>query len=146
VVSTIEGTRPVLVEIQALVVPTQLAIPRRVGQGIGYNRLQLITAVLTKRLGLPLGGFDIFVNITGGLKIEEPGIDLGIALAIFSSFKNIALDVKTVCWGELGLLGELREVSQAEKRAKEAKRLGFTTIISPQNSDSINQAIRSISK
>lgn len=144
VVSTIEGTRPVLVEIQALVVPTQLAIPRRVGQGVDYNRLQLITAVLTKRLKLPLGGFDIFVNITGGLKIEEPGIDLGIALAIFSSFKNIALDAKTVCWGELGLLGELREVSQSEKRAKEARRLGFTKIISPEKFSSINSAVSSL--
>jgi len=142
VVATIEGTRPVLVEIQALVVPTPLAVPRRTGQGFDYIRLQLITAVLTKRLGLPLAGYDIFVNITGGFKIEEPGVDLGVALAIFSSFKNIALEPKTVCFGELGLLGELRDVVQAEKRNKEAKRLGFTNIISPQNYSSINQAVK----
>lgn len=144
VAATVEGTRPVLVEIQALVVPTQLAVPRRISQGIDYNRLQLICAVLTKRLGLPLGGFDVFVNITGGFKIEEPAVDLGVALAIYSSFKNLALDLKTVCFGELGLLGEIREVGQPEKRIKEAKRLGFTQIISPEKFSSINQVIKFI--
>lgn len=144
VTATMEGTRPILVEVQALVVPTQLAIPRRIGQGVNYNRLQMIVAVLTKMLRLPLGGFDIFVNVTGGFRIDEPAADLGIALAIVSSFKNIALDAKTVCFGELGLLGEIREVSQAEKRAKEARRLGFTNIISPEKFSSINQAARLI--
>lgn len=144
VTATIEGTRPVLVEIQGLVVPTQLPMPRRVAQGIDYNRFQLIVAVLSKRLNLPLGGFDIFVNIAGGFKIEEPGVDLGVALAIYSSFKNLAPDPKLVCWGELGLLGEIREVSQSEKRLKEARRLGFTKIISPQNYSSINQCVKAL--
>lgn len=142
VTATIEGTRPILVEVQALVVPTQLPVPRRIGQGVDYGRLQMIVAVLTKMLRLPLGGFDIYINVTGGLKIEEPAADLGIALAIVSSFKNIALPPKTVCFGELGLLGEIREVGQAEKRKKEARRLGFTNIISPQNFSSINQTAK----
>lgn len=142
VAATLEGTRPLLVEIQALVVPTQLAIPRRVGQGVDYNRLQMIVAVLTKILRLPLGGFDIYVNVTGGLKIEEPAADLGIALAIYSSFKNIPLPPKTVCFGELGLLGEVREVGQMEKRKKEARRLGFTNIISSERFSSINQVVK----
>jgi DNA repair protein RadA/Sms len=146
VVATMEGTRPVLVEIQALVVPTQLAVPRRIGRGVDYHRLQLICAVLTKRLGLPLGGFDVFVNVAGGLRVEEPGADLGVALAIISSFKNISLDPKIVVFGELGLLGETRGVHLAGQRIKEAKRLGFTKIISPQNYSSINQVIKVISK
>jgi len=144
VTATIEGTRPLLVEIQALVVPTQLAIPRRIGQGVDYSRLQMIVAVLTKMLRLPLGGYDIYVNVTGGLKIEEPAADLGIALAIISSFKNLPLPPKSVCFGELGLLGEVREVRQSEKRKKEAKRLGFSNIISPQNFSSINQAAKTL--
>ncbi|MGB9706934.1 MAG: magnesium chelatase domain-containing protein, partial [Microgenomates group bacterium] len=113
-------------------------------QGVDYSRLQMIVAVLTKMLRLPLGGFDIYVNVTGGLKIEEPAADLGIALAIYSSFKNIALPAKTVCFGELGLLGEIREVGQAEKRKKESRRLGFPNIISPEKFSSINQAVRQL--
>jgi len=146
VVATMEGTRPVLVEVQALAVPTQLAVPRRIGRGVDYNRLQLITAILTKRLGLPLGGFDVFVNIAGGLRIEEPAADLGIALAIISSFKNIALDDKLVVFGELGLLGELRAVSQAQKRAKEARRLGFKKVVSPERYQSISQVAKQLLK
>jgi len=146
VVATMEGTRPVLTEIQALTIPTQLAIPRRVGRGIDYNRLQLIVAVLSKRLGLPLGGHDIFVNVAGGLKIEEPAADLAVALAIISSFKNISLKDKLVVYVELGLLGELREVSQTQKRAKEARRLGFTTIVSPEKFATINQVFQTLFK
>ena len=142
IVATMEGTRPVLVEIQALVTQTQLAVPRRIASGIDYNRLQLICAVLAKRLGLPLGSFDIFVNVAGGLRIEEPAADLGVALAIFSSFKNLSLDNKTVVFGELGLLGEIRNVSQVSQRVKEAKRLGFTKIISPDKYSSINQVVK----
>jgi DNA repair protein RadA/Sms len=136
---TIEGTRPVLVEIQALVVPTTLAMPRRLAGGVDYNRLQMVVAVLTKRLRLPLSTYDIFVNITGGFKIEEPAADLGMALAIISSFKNIPLDSKTACFGEVGLLGELRSVSQGSKRKIEAKRLGFTKVISPDEYRSIDR-------
>ena len=146
IVATMEGTRPVLVEIQALVTPTQLAIPRRVATGLDYNRLQLICAVLAKRLGLPLASSDIFVNVAGGLRIEEPAADLGVALAIYSSFKNLSFDNKTVVFGELGLLGEIRNVSQTNQRIKEAKRLGFTKIISPEKYSSINQVVREISK
>lgn len=142
VVVTLEGTRPVLAEIQALVVPTQLVVPRRIGQGVDYQRLQLIAAILSKRLGLPLATFDIFVNVTGGLQIKEPAADLGVALAILSSLKNIALDPRLACFGELGLLGELREVSQPEKRAKEARRLGFKIVISPAKFTSINQVAK----
>ena len=142
IVATMEGTRPVLVEVQALVTPTQLAIPRRMVSGIDYNRLQLIVAVLSKRLGLPLGNFDVLVNVAGGLRIEEPAADLGVALAIFSSFKNLAIDPKIVVFGELGLLGEIRNVSQANQRIKEAKRLGFIRIISPEKYSSINQAVK----
>lgn len=146
VVATMEGTRPVLAEIQALVTSTQLAFPRRISQGIDYNRLQLIAAVLTKRLGLPLSSFDIYVNVAGGLQIREPAADLGIALAITSSFKNIALEVKTVVFGEVGLLGEIRKVAQVEQRIKEAKRLGFTKIISPEKFVSINQVAKTLLK
>lgn len=128
----LEGTRPMLVEIQALVVPTQLAMPRRVASGIDYNRLQLLVAILSKRLNLPLGGFDVFVNVSGGLKIAEPAADLAIAMAIFSSFKNKALDPKAAAFGEVGLLGEVRRVGSEDRRIKEAKRLGFPVVYSPQ--------------
>jgi DNA repair protein RadA/Sms len=121
-----EGSRPLLIEIQALAVPSQLAIPRRVGNGIDYNRLQLLTAVLQKRLGVPLGTFDIFVNVSGGLKISEPAADLAVCMAILSSFKNKPVDPKTAAFGEVGLLGEIRGVGYEERRIKEAKRLGFT--------------------
>lgn len=124
-----EGSRPLLVEIQALAVPTQLAVPRRIANGIDYNRLQLLVAILQKRLNLPLGGFDIFVNVSGGLKVEEPATDLAVAIAILSSFKNMPVDPKTAVFGEVGLLGEIRSVGAAERRAREAKRLGFTTIL-----------------
>lgn len=144
IVATMEGTRPVLVEIQALVTSTQLAMPRRVASGVDYNRLQLISAVLSKRLNLPLGGFDIFVNVAGGLRIEEPAADLGVALAIYSSFRNIVIDSKTVVFGELGLLGEVRNVSQNNQRIKEAKRLGFTKVISPEKYNSINQVTQNL--
>jgi len=144
VVATMEGTRPVLVEIQALVTPTQLALPRRMASGIDYQRLQLIVAVLSKRLSLPLGNFDIFVNVAGGLKIEEPAADLGVALAIFSSFRNLVVETKTVVFGELGLLGEIRSVSQSKQRVKEAKRLGFDKVISPEKYNSILQVIKKL--
>jgi DNA repair protein RadA/Sms len=144
VVATMEGTRPVLVEIQALVTSTQLALPRRVASGVDYNRLQLIVAILAKKLGLPLGGFDIFLNVAGGLKIEEPAADLGIALAIFSSFRNLIINPKMIVFGELGLLGEVRPVFQASQRIKEAKRLGFTQIISPETYRSILQVVKDL--
>lgn len=135
-----EGTRPMLVEIQALAVPTQLAMPRRIGNGVDYNRLQLIVAILSKRLSLPLGGFDIFVNVSGGMKIDEPAADLAVALAILSSFKNKPMDPKTAVFGEVGLLGEVRSIGSDDRRTKEARRLGFTTIISPKSVRNLPQA------
>lgn len=135
-----EGTRPMLVEIQALAVPSQLAMPRRVGNGVSYNRLQLLIAILQKRLNLPLGTFDVFVNVSGGMKIEEPAADLAIAVAIVSSFKNKAIDPKTAVFGEVGLLGEVRTTNAGDRRTKEAKRLGFTTVIAPAAVRNIKQA------
>jgi len=135
-----EGTRPMLVEIQALTVASQLAMPRRIGNGIDYNRLQLVIAILSKRLNVPLGGFDIFVNVSGGMRVSEPSADLAIALAILSSFKNKALDPKTAVFGEVGLLGEVRSIGSDERRTKEARRLGFTTIISPKTVRNLLQA------
>ncbi len=135
-----EGTRPMLVEIQALVVSSQLAMPRRVANGFDYNRLQLLNAILQKRLNIPIATFDVFVNVSGGLKIAEPAADLAVAIAILSSFKNKPLDPKAAVFGELGLLGEVRSIGSEERRGKEAKRLGFTTVISPKTTHNIKQA------
>ncbi len=135
-----EGTRPMLVEIQALVVPSQLAMPRRVGNGVDYNRMQLLVAILQKRLNLPLGTFDVFVNVSGGIKIGEPAADLAIAIAILSSFQNKPLDPKTAVFGELGLLGEVRGVGAEDRRIKEAHRLGFASVLSPKTVRSLKQA------
>ncbi|MFC1647151.1 DNA repair protein RadA [Patescibacteria group bacterium] len=135
-----EGTRPLLVEIQALVVPSQLAIPRRIANGIDFNRLQLIGAILTKRLNMPLGSFDIFINVSGGLRITEPSADLAVAIAIISSFKNKAIEANTAIFGELGLLGEIRSPNASERRIKEAKRLGFKTIIAQPQVKNLKQA------
>lgn len=137
----LEGTRPMLVEIQALAVPSQLPMPRRIGNGVEYNRLQLVVAILTKRLSLPLSNFDIFVNVSGGLKIEEPAADLAIGLAIVSSFQNKPLDPKTAVFGELGLLGEVRRVNSEERRIRESKRLGFSIVISPQTTKNLRTAV-----
>lgn len=142
VVVTLTGLRPLLVEIQALVTKTNLPIPRRTGAGVDNNRLQLLVAVLQKRLGLPLYDQDIFVNVTGGLRLNEPAVDLGICLAIISSFKDKVIIPKTAFIGEVGLLGELRTVRNIDKREREAKKLGFLNIISPQKTKSLFQAIK----
>lgn len=125
-----EGTRPLLVEVQALVVRSQLAMPRRVGRGIELSRIQVLSAVLQKHGKLPLGETDIFLSAAGGFKIKEPAVDLGLAMAIASSLKNKKLPQKTIFIGEIGLLGEIRSVSYLERRIKEAKRLGYKNIIS----------------
>ena len=130
IVCLLEGTRPMLVEIQALVVRSQLAMPRRVGRGIELSRLQILSAVLEKHCAIPVSQFDIFVSISGGFKISEPALDVGIALAIASSWANVALPNDLVCFAEVGLLGELRKVPYSNKREKEAKRLGFKTVVS----------------
>ncbi|MFC2004332.1 DNA repair protein RadA [Chloroflexota bacterium] len=131
VVPVLEGSRPLLVEIQALTNPTSFGLPRRTANGIDFNRLLLITAVLTKRTGLKLGNQDIMVNVTGGLKIGEPAADLGIALAITSSFRDVGVDPELVAVGEVGLSGELRAVSQLDRRVDEAARLGFKRCLVP---------------
>jgi DNA repair protein RadA/Sms len=139
VVPTLEGTRPLLVEIQALTTPTAFGLPRRTANGVDFNRLLLLTAVLTKRVGLRLGNQDIITNVTGGLKIEEPAADLGIALAIASSFRDVGVDPELVVVGEVGLSGELRAVSQLERRVAEAARLGFKRCLVPKVSGRISK-------
>src|SRR6185437_13044469 len=116
--------------------------PRRVATGVDNNRLQLLAAVLSKRLNLPLFDQDIFVNVTGGLKIIEPAADLAICLAIVSSFKDKQISPKTVVVGEVGLLGELRSVRQIDKRSNEAKKLGYTNIISPESTKNLVEALK----
>lgn len=146
VTSVMQGTRPLLVEIQALVVPTKLAIPRRTAQGIDSRRLELLLAVLTRRCGLPLYDFDVFVNIAGGLKVTEPASDLAICLAVASSYFDKSIPGKTIAVGEVGLLGEVREVVAQDKRIKEAKRMGFTVSVSSREYKFVNQAIKTLFK
>lgn len=141
VVATMNGLRPILIEIQALVTKSFLPMPRRTGAGIDNNRLQLLVAVLTKRLGLSLFDKDIFVNVTGGLRVFEPAADLGICMAIISSLKEKSIGGKTVFIGEVGLLGELRGIHGLERRITEAKKLGFTNIISSQNTKNLSSIV-----
>ena len=144
VVPTLEGSRPLLVEIQALTNPTSFGLPRRTANGIDFNRLLLITAVLAKRVGLKLGNQDIIVNVTGGLKIGEPAADLGIALAIASSFRDVAVDPELAVVGEVGLSGELRAVSQLDRRVNEAARLGFKRCLVPKVGAGVSPAPKDI--
>ena len=132
VACSMEGTRPILLEIQALVARSQLAMPRRTAAGMDYNRVNLLLAVLEKRLNLHLSGSDVYVNIAGGIRINEPAIDLGVVLAIVSSSRDQAIDEKVLAFGAVGLSGEVRAVSQAAQRVQEAKKLGFTTVILPE--------------
>lgn len=131
VVCLLEGTRPLLVEIQALVCDSNFGLPRRTAAGTDYNRVNLLMAVLEKRAGLRLSGSDAYVNIAGGLKVNEPALDLGIVMAVVSSFRNRAVDEKTIIFGEVGLAGEVRAVSQPQIRINEAVKLGFETCILP---------------
>lgn len=129
----IEGTRPILVEIQALVTRSNFGMPRRTAAGCDYNRVNLLMAVLEKRLGLRLSEYDAYVNIAGGFRMNEPAIDLGIVLAIVSSVRDQAIDDSLICFGEVGLSGEVRSVPLAEQRVNEARKLGFKTCILPQS-------------
>ena len=131
VVCSVEGTRPILVEIQALVCRTNFGIPRRQTTGTDFNRVNLLMAVLEKRLGLQIGDCDAYVNIAGGMKINEPATDLGIVMAIVSSFRNRAVDERTLVFGEVGLSGEVRAVTMAQQRVLEAKKLGYDAVIMP---------------
>ncbi|MBQ3795247.1 MAG: DNA repair protein RadA [Butyrivibrio sp.] len=131
VTCSVEGTRPILIEVQALVTHTNFGFPRRQANGTDYNRVNLLMAVLEKRIGLQLGDFDAYVNLAGGMKVAEPSLDLGICLAIISSFRNKPISDDVVAFGEVGLSGEVRSVSQAESRVQEAHKLGFKTCIVP---------------
>ncbi len=131
VACSIEGTRPILVEVQALVCRTNFNMPRRTSAGTDYNRVNLLMAVIEKRIGLHLGDCDAYINVAGGMRINEPALDMGIVLAVLSSYKNIAIDSKTICFGEVGLVGEVRAVNQAEQRVLEAAKLGFDRCIMP---------------
>ena len=128
---TMEGTRPLLVEVQALTATTASAQPRRSANGFDMNRMLMLIAVLSKRVGLPLFNQDVYVNIVGGLKINEPAVDLAVAIAIASSYRNARVKPEMVCVGEIGLSGELRSVSQIERRLGEASKLGFTQALCP---------------
>lgn len=131
VVCSMEGTRPILLEIQALVCRSNFGLPRRQAAGTDTNRVNLLMAVLEKRVGLTLSDCDAYINLAGGMKVSEPALDLGIVMAVASSFKNRAIDDKTVVFGEVGLSGEVRSVNMTETRVKEAMKLGFTTCIVP---------------
>jgi DNA repair protein RadA/Sms len=131
VASTIEGTRPLLVEVQSLVTQSYIAIPRRMAAGVDYNRAMLVLAVLQKRVGLGLSNQDVYLNVAGGVKVAEPALDLAMAVAVASSMRDAAVDPKTIVIGEVGLAGEVRGVSQVEKRVGEAARLGFERAIIP---------------
>ncbi len=132
VIASMEGTRPLLVEFQALTTPTVYGLPRRTANGIDYNRLAVLIAVLEKKVGLNLGNQDVYLNVVSGLRINEPAIDLGIIAATVSSFKNIPIDTETVVLGEVGLTGEIRSVNLIEKRLKEVEKLGFKKCIIPE--------------
>jgi DNA repair protein RadA/Sms len=131
VVSSLEGSRPILVELQALVSPTGYAMPKRVATGVEINRVSLLLAVMEKRLGMHLAGQDVYVNVVGGMQIDEPAIDLGIVVAITSSFRERPIDHQTVVLGELGLGGEVRAISQTDLRIREAAKLGFRRCVLP---------------
>jgi DNA repair protein RadA/Sms len=144
VACSMEGTRPILLEIQALVCRSNMAMPRRTAVGTDYNRVNLLMAVLEKRIGLHLSSYDAYVNIAGGIRMSEPAIDLAIVLALVSSYRDLAMDEKTVAFGEVGLSGEVRAVSMAQQRVAEAKKLGFTTVIMPQVSVKSLQQVEGI--
>ncbi len=140
VAASMEGTRPILVEVQALVCQTNFNMPRRTAAGTDYNRVNLLMAVLEKRIGIQMSGMDAYVNVAGGMKINEPALDLAIVLALLSSYRNLSLDEHTICFGEIGLTGEIRGVSMAEQRVLEAEKMGFHTCILPKtNADNIKR-------
>ncbi len=133
VVAGIEGTRPLLVEAQALVAPTSYGVPQRTATGFDNRRLQMLLAVLEKRAGIHVGQYDVFVNVAGGVRLDEPAADLGMAISIVSSLRDLPVDSEAVVVGEVGLGGEIRTISQIEKRITEAGKLGFKRIFLPRN-------------
>ncbi len=144
VACSMEGSRPILLEVQALVCRSNFGMPRRTAAGTDFNRVNLLMAVLEKRVGLQMGSCDAYVNIAGGIRMNEPAIDLGIVLALVSSYKNRPIDEKTICFGEVGLSGEVRAVNMAEQRVAEAKKLGFTVCVLPEATKSALSAISGI--
>ena len=140
VVAAVEGTRPILLEVQALVAPTSYGVPQRTATGFDSRRLQMLLAVLERRAGLHMGQYDVFVNVAGGVRIDEPAADLGMALSIVSSVRDVPADSGAVVIGEVGLGGEIRRVSQAEKRVAEARKLGFTRVILPARNLSVQRS------
>lgn len=132
-VASVEGTRPLLIELQALTTPTVFGLPRRAANGIDYNRLTMLIAVLEKKTGLPLGSQDVYLNVVSGIKLVEPAVDLGTCLVVASSFKNYAIPKDMVAIGEVGLTGEIRAVNMIEKRIKEVEKMGFKTCIIPES-------------
>jgi DNA repair protein RadA/Sms len=131
VVASIEGTRPLMVEIQSLVSQTNFGMPRRTTIGFDFNRVNLLVAVLEKKVGLHLGGADIFVNVVGGLKLIEPAVDMGVIATITSSLRDVPVDPRLFVFGEVGLSGEIRAVAHAEVRMKEASKIGFRRAVVP---------------
>jgi DNA repair protein RadA/Sms len=140
VTCTLEGTRPLLLEIQALVAPTDLAMPRRVGTGVDPKRLAMIVAVLSRHAGLALGTADVFVNVAGGVRIDEPGADLGIALAIASAAKGVPVREGVAAFGEIGLTGRLRPATQVDRRLEECRKFGCETVLGP-SSETLRKAL-----
>jgi DNA repair protein RadA/Sms len=144
VLAAMEGSRPLLVEVQALVSESELVPPRRVCNGIDRNRLALVLAVLARHAGIGLGASDVFVNVVGGVRIDEPGADLAVALAVASAAKGIATDpAPLACFGEIGLTGELRSVAHPDRRAQEAAKFGLEAVVSPVRAETLRQAVRS---
>ncbi|MBI4536035.1 MAG: DNA repair protein RadA, partial [Ignavibacteriae bacterium] len=159
VVASIEGTRPLLLEVQALVAPTSYGVPQRTATGFDSKRLQMLLAVLEKRVGLHVGQYDVFVNVAGGVRIDEPAGDVGMALSIVSSLRDVPVDSQAVAVGEVGLGGEIRSVNQIERRIAEAGKLGFKRVLLPRSNvknirkngdveviqvDTVNDAISSL--
>lgn len=144
VACSMEGTRPILMEIQALVCQSNFGMPRRTAAGTDYNRVNLLMAVLEKRIGLQLSNYDAYINIAGGIKMNEPAVDLGIIMAIVSSYKNKPIDERTIVFGEVGLSGEVRGVTMPEQRVAEAKKLGFKTCIVPMVSRDLVKNIKGV--
>ena len=133
IVASMEGTRPLLIELQALTTPSVFGIPKRTANGIDYNRLAVLIAVIEKRAGIGLGTQDVYLNVVSGIRIAEPAVDLGVVLACVSSYKNVSIPQDVVAIGEVGLTGEVRGVNMIEKRLREAERLGFRKCIIPES-------------
>jgi DNA repair protein RadA/Sms len=149
VLAAMEGTRPLLVEVQALVSPSEIVPPRRVVNGLDRNRLALVLAVLGRHAGIGVGNADVFVNVVGGVRVEEPGADLAIALAVASAQRGVALCARAgsgpvACFGELGLTGELRSIAHPDRRLVEAAKFGLRDVVSPETAPTLRQALRAV--